>query len=84
MACTDLIGEFLIRWQFGLKLVALGLNGRSLCFFLGTLLAALAFKLRFLTKLHLTLTFLEGLAGFSDGAPRCNVMGGQTPENSSR
>lgn len=55
-----------MNWYFGLQLVVLRLNGGALRLFLGALLAALAFQLCFFPKLHLALTFFEGLAGFSD------------------
>ena len=53
-------------WRFGLQQLVFRLDGRSLSLFLGTLLATVAFQLRFFSKLYFALTFLEGLTGFSD------------------
>jgi hypothetical protein len=66
-----------MNWRFKQELIDLRLGARTLRFLLGPLLAALAFQLRFLTKLDLALAFLEGLTGFSDDAPRSDEMCGK-------
>jgi hypothetical protein len=78
MSGAALLFGFLMNVHFGLELLTARSGGKALGFLLGPLLAALAFQLRFFPELNLTLTFLEGLAGFSDGAPRSDVMRIQT------
>ena len=81
MGGVDLVFGFLMNVQFGFELITARYGGRALGFLLGPLLPALAFQLRFFPQFDLTLTLLEGLAGFSDGAPRSDVMRIQTAQN---